>query len=102
VTGALDVVSPDREQEVSGTPTLIWNDDSGEDHYEIVVFDAYGNEIWKNLAVPGVSGSKTVEVPYAGPALSPGIVYQFRATSIKQGGTAIARTEDLRGVFLYR
>jgi hypothetical protein len=41
-----------------------------------------------------------VEVPYEGPALEPGTLYQFRATSIKQGGTPLARTEDLRGVFV--
>jgi hypothetical protein len=102
VTGALDVVSPDKEQVVSGTPTFVWGDDSGEDHYEIVVFDAFGNKTWEDLQVPGVSGSKTVQVQYGGPALTSGVMYQFRATSIKQGGSAIARTEDLRGVFLYQ
>jgi len=102
VTGALDVVSPDKEQVVTGTPTFIWNDDSGEDHYEVVVFDAFGTKVWEDLAVPGVSGSKTVEVSYGGPALTPNVIYQFRATSIKNGGSAISRTEDLRGVFLYQ
>jgi hypothetical protein len=102
VTGALDVVSPDKEQVVSGTPDLVWVDDSGEDHYEIVVFDAFGTLIWEDLAIPGVSGSANVTVPYAGPPLTSGVLYQFRATAIKQGGTAIARTEDLRGTFLYQ
>lgn len=100
VTGSLDVVSPDREEVVSGTPTFVWNDDSGEDHYEIAVYDAFGNLVWEKLDVPGVSGSKTVEVPYEGPALQAGTLYQFRATSIKQGGTPLSRTEDLRGVFV--
>jgi hypothetical protein len=102
VTGSLDVVSPDAEQVVSGTPKFVWNDDSGEDHYEVRVFDAYGNKVWEDLAVPSVSGAKTVEVDYAGPALKSGMVYQFRATSIKKGGAPIAMTEDLRGVFLYK
>lgn len=102
VTGALDVVSPDAEQTVSGTPTFIWKDDSGEDHYEVVVFDAFGNKVWEDLAVPSVSGNKNVEVTYGGPALQSGVLYQFRATSIKNGGTAISQTEDLRGVFLYK
>ena len=102
VTGALDVVSPDKEQVVSGTPTLVWNDDSGEDHYEIRVYDAFGTLIWEKVDVPGVSGDKTVEVTYGGPALESGMLYQFRAVSIKQGGTPIAITEDLRGVFLYK
>jgi hypothetical protein len=102
VTGALDVVSPDKEQVVSGTPTFVWVDDSGEDHYEVVVFDAFGNKIWEDLAIPGVSGAKNVEVPYGGTALTSGVLYQFRATAIKQGGSSIARTEDLRGVFLFQ
>ncbi|MBW2454790.1 MAG: carboxypeptidase regulatory-like domain-containing protein [Deltaproteobacteria bacterium] len=102
ITGALDVVSPDAEETVSGTPTFIWGDDSSEDHYEIVVYDVYGNLIWEDLAVPGVSGSSTVEVSYGGPTLESGLLYQFRATSIKNNGTPIARTEDLRGVFLYQ
>jgi hypothetical protein len=102
VTGSLDVVSPDAEAEVSGTPAFVFSDDSGEDHYEIVVYDVFGNLVWEKLDVPGVSGSATVTVDYGGPALEPGLLYQFRATSIKQGGAPIARTEDLRGVFLYR
>lgn len=102
VTGSLDVLGPDKEERVSGTPTFTWDDDSGEDHYQIVVFDAFGHKIWEDLAVPGVSGAKSVEVAYAGPPLSSGVLYQFRATSIKQGGTLTSRTEDLRGVFLYR
>jgi hypothetical protein len=100
ITGSLDVVSPDGEEVVAGTPTFVWNDDSGEDHYEIIVRDAFGNLVWEKLDVPGVSGGATVEVPYEGPALEPGTLYQFRATSIKQGGTPLARTEDLRGVFV--
>lgn len=102
ITGALDVVSPDAEQEVSGTPSFVWNDDSGEDHYAVVVFNAYGELVWEKTDVPGVSGAKTVTVPYGGPALQAGMLYQFRATSIKNSGAPIARTEDLRGVFFYR
>lgn len=102
VTGALDVVSPDREEVVTGTPDLVWNDDSGEDHYEIRVFDAFGTLVWEDTAIPGVSGGGIVSVPYGGPALQPGMLYQFRATSIKNGGTPLAITEDLRGVFLYQ
>jgi hypothetical protein len=79
----------------------VWEDDSGEDHYEVVVYDAYGNLIWEKLDVPGVSGSKTVTQAYEGPALAPGMLYQFRATSIKNGGSPISRTEDLKGVFLF-
>ena len=103
VTEALAVVSPGAEEpeEVSGTPTLIWADDSSEDNYEVVVYDALGELVWDDLNVPGVSGSKTVEVEYGGPALIPGMYYQFRAKSIKKD-SAISRTEDLRGVFVAR
>jgi hypothetical protein len=101
VTGSLDVVSPDKEAVVSGVPSFVWKDDSGEDHYQIRVFDAYGNKVWEDLAVPGVSGGKNVTVTYGGPALQAGLLYQFRAVSIKQGGSPLSTTEDLRGVFLY-
>lgn len=99
VTGSLDVQSPDGEEEVTGTPTFVWADDSGEEHYELAVYDAFGHLIWEDTEVPGVSGSKTVSVSYGGEALQQGMVYQFRATSIKNGGCPISRTEDLRGVF---
>jgi hypothetical protein len=104
ITGALAVVSPgaDKVDTVSGTPKLVWGDDSGEDHYEVRVFDALGNKVWEELAVPGVSGGAQVSVDYGGPALESGMIYQFRATSIKKGGAAIAQTEDLKGVFLYK
>jgi len=109
VTGALGVKSPGatKLEEVSGTPTFSWEDDSSEDHYELRVYDALGNKIWEDDAVPGVSGSDTVSATYAGPALKPGMIYQFRATSIgkSSGGkpaTPISQTEDLRGVFIYK
>ncbi|MFT3773961.1 MAG: hypothetical protein QM820_51995 [Minicystis sp.] len=102
VTGSLDVVSPDAESVVSGTPKFVWKDDSGENHYEVRVFDAYGNKVWEKTDVPGVSGNANVEVDYGGPPLKSGSLYQFRAVSIKNGGSALAMTEDLRGVFLYK
>jgi hypothetical protein len=106
VTGALGVVGPgaDGPEQVTGTPTFEFEDDSSEDFYELVVHDALGNEIWRDDQVPGVSGSATVMVPYGGPALTPGMYYRFQATSWKDGNpepTAISRTEDLRGVFVY-
>jgi hypothetical protein len=100
VTGSLDVISPDKEQVVTGTPEFVWVDDSGEDHYEIVVYDVFGKLIWQKTDVPGVSGDHEVHVPYEGDPLTPGLIYQFRATSIKNGGSPISRTEDLRGVFV--
>lgn len=44
-----------------------------------------------------MSGTDPV-VTYAGPALEPGMIYQFRATSLKSG-TPLSRAEDLRGMF---
>ncbi|HMA95032.1 MAG TPA: hypothetical protein VKP30_20210 [Polyangiaceae bacterium] len=98
VTGALDVVSPDAEQVVTATPSFVWVDDSSEDNYMLSVYDAFGNLVWENNAVPGVSGNQNVTVAYAGPALTPGMVYQYRATSVHKN-CPISRTEDLRGVF---
>ncbi|HTN83377.1 MAG TPA: hypothetical protein VL242_06820 [Sorangium sp.] len=103
VTGALAVVSPGATamDEVSGTPTFVFEDDSSEDLYEVMLFDALGAKVWENMDVPRVSGSEDVTVEYDGPALVSGMIYQFRATS-KKGGTPISQTEDLKGVFLYK
>ncbi|WP_433935813.1 hypothetical protein AB3662_13910 [Sorangium cellulosum] len=103
VTGALAVVSPgaSRMDEVSGTPTFVFEDDSSEDMYEVSLFDALGEKIWEDLEVPRVSGSENVTVEYGGPELVSGMIYQFRATS-KKDGTPISQTEDLKGVFLYK
>lgn len=104
ITGALAVTSPgkDRPEVVSATPTFVFADDASEDRYIVRVFDVFGGLVWEDTMVPGVMGSATVEVPYAGPALTPGMYYQFRATSArdKGGGSAISQTEDLRGVFI--
>lgn len=106
VTEALAVLGPGAEtaEAVTTPPTLRWADDSSEDRYELRVVDAFGTLVWEVLDVPGVSGSDAVEVPYAGPALTPGMYYQFRATSIRETpnkSSPISRTEDLRGVFVF-
>ncbi len=104
VTEALAVVRPGSEEPegVSGAPTFEFADDSSEDRYIVVVYDALGDLVWEKTDIPGVSGSPTVEVPYEGPALISGMWYQFWATSVrdkKDEETRISRTEDLRGVF---
>jgi hypothetical protein len=107
VTGALGVRSPGRDapEAVTGTPTFRWDDDSSEDGYEVRVFDAFGRMVWENTMLPGVSGGGEVSVTYGGPALMPGMYYQFRATSFRNRGgmgrsrAPISRTEDLHGVF---
>lgn len=103
VTGALAVISPGAEmiEKVSGAVTLSWEDDSSEDEYLVKLFDALGNDVWTKQGNFDPGGSKPVTLPYDGPALLPGMIYQFRATSIK-GGVPISSTEDLKGVFQYQ
>jgi hypothetical protein len=101
VTGALAVVSPGAEdiEPVSGTPTFSWEDDSSEDLYKVEVFDALGNLTWETEGVFDPGGGADATVEYGGPALEAGMIYQFRATSIKDG-VPISSTEDLKGVFI--
>jgi hypothetical protein len=101
VTGALAVESPgaDDIEEVSGAVTFSWEDDSSEDEYTVQVFDALGTLVWETTGNFDPGGSAPASVPYGGPALTSGMLYQFRATSIKDG-VPISSTEDLRGVFV--
>lgn len=105
ITGALRVVSPGANavETVSGTPECVREDDSSEDAYELTVLDGFGNELWKLLDMPSVSGASEVTQSYEGPALEAGY-YQFRAVSFRspKGGerTYISATEDLSGVFV--
>lgn len=104
ITEALAVRSPGAQQPeaVSEAPLLTWADDSSEDWYDVVVYDAFGEEVWRRDMLPGVSGGDEVSVTYAGP-LDVGMYYQFRVTSWRQPGgknaAPISATEDLRGVF---
>lgn len=112
ITEALGVVGPgaDDAEQVSSPPTLRWLDDSSEDFYTVVVYNAYGDLVWclseqlpncDGPNIPGVSGQAEVTVPYGGP-LELGMYYQFRATSWRSPGGKpgpISTTEDLRGVF---
>jgi hypothetical protein len=112
ITEALELFGPGAEEPeaVTTAPTLRWADDSSEDFYTVVVYNAYGELVWclsddAALAcdgpnVPSSSGAD-VSVAYGGP-MEPGMYYQFRATSWRvPGGTPgpISTTEDLRGVF---
>lgn len=107
ITEHLAIVGPGADApEAVGMPvTFSWADDSSEDRYELELYTALGDLVWEDRAVPGVSGSSTVELGYSGPALVPGMVYQFRVTSFRDGQgdpTAISRSEDLRGVFEFQ
>ena len=99
ITGALAVISPGATtaEMVTGNPTFMWADDSGEDLYLVEVFDSFGQRIWMKTT-PGVSGGAP-SLAYDGtPALQSGAYYQFRVTSSKNQ-CELSRTEDLRGVF---
>jgi hypothetical protein len=99
VTGALAIHFPGATvPEAVTTPlTFRWEDDSSEDAYHIVVYDAFGNEVPPPYDIPGFSGTEP-SVDYAGAALVPSMVYQFRVTSL-HGTRALSMTEDLLGVF---
>jgi hypothetical protein len=110
VTGALAVKSPGAEtMEVvsAAEPVFEWADDSSEDGYELEVFDAYGDRVYSDTAVPGVSGSATVTAKWAGAQPKEGMIFQFRARSYRESKKDkerryISATEDLRGVFLWK
>jgi len=104
VTEALDVIEPGAqgaEAVTTATPTFIFEDDSSEAGYTVVVYDAFGELVWETEGDFDPGGNADVEVTYAGPALEPGMYYQFRATSYDGDGVPLSSTEDLRGVFWY-
>ena len=103
VTSALAVKSPGATavDAVTGTPTFVWANDSSEEAYDVLVYDALGTQVWSKLGLAAPKGSGDVSLPYGGPALTVGQLYQFRATSLRKG-KPISRTEELRGVFFAR
>ena len=105
VTQALTVLSPGAEapEWVDAAPDLVWADDSSEDGYHLWVYDAFGELVWEVAEVPRVTGSTEVRVAWDGPALTPGMAYQFRVASYHDEGEQvfISKTEDLRGVFYF-
>lgn len=106
ITGALAVIGPgvDGIETVSAPPTFTWEDDSSEDAYEFFLYDALGNLVHENLAVPSPGGGEDVVYTPAGVTYEEGMIYQFRAFSYHDEATGhvrISATEDLRGVFLF-
>lgn len=99
VTAALDTVSPGAEgpEGLSEPPTLTWGPASNAQSYNVVVFNAYGDIVWEANDIPPAGGSANLSVAYDGP-FEDGMYYQFRATAYR-ADSAIATTEDLRGVF---
>jgi hypothetical protein len=100
ITGALGIISPgegDMPESVSDLTEVVFEDDSSEDQYAIVLFSMYGDTIWEK-SIPGQSGESNVSVAYDGPTLENGIYYQWKVTSYRKGGP-ISTSEDLRGIF---
>jgi hypothetical protein len=100
ITEALVIVSPGatEPQKVTETPTFVWKDDSSETKYSIVVYNAFGQEVWRDDNIPRVTGAENVTVKNEELILEDGMYYQFRATSWRDAGP-ISQTEDLLGVF---
>ena len=103
VTGALAVVSPGANaiDTVSGNVTFTWERDTSNTGYHVQVFDTFGTQIWESTGPFDQGGSKPATVAYGGPPLTSGMLYQFRATSLKNT-TPLSSTEDLKGVFIYK
>jgi hypothetical protein len=101
ITRALPVRSPgggDAPDIVGADPTFVFGGDASEDFIDVEVFDAFGELYW-STRLDGIPGQNDVSVRYAGPPLEDGMVYQFRATTIR-AGSPISTTEDLKGVFI--
>ncbi|MFW5924771.1 MAG: carboxypeptidase-like regulatory domain-containing protein [Myxococcota bacterium] len=105
VTGAIEIFEPGAtELEVidDPEPTFTWARDPSTESYELRVFDAHGNLVFENLAVPDPMGGETVSYTYDGPELEEGMIYQFRVLSVAlASGDYRSGTEDLLGVFQY-
>jgi hypothetical protein len=103
VTGAIQMVGPgagETSEVVTGTPKFTWKPYSSAQSYELRVFDSQGTKVWENLSVPDTKTSAgNIEAAYAGPPLTPGLIYQWRATAKGNAGNPISQTEELRGLF---
>ncbi|MBN1208736.1 MAG: carboxypeptidase regulatory-like domain-containing protein [Myxococcaceae bacterium] len=103
VTGAIQMVGPgagESSEEVVGTPKFTWKPYSSAKLYELRVFDVQGNKVWENTSISDVKNAEgNIEVSYAGSALTPGVIHQWRATAKGQAGNPISVTEELRGLF---
>jgi hypothetical protein len=91
----------------TATPTFAWqkaNVDSSASTYRVLVFDAFGNQVWSHDTAATTMNSIT----YAGAALQSGMTYQLRILAIKDSVpvpatfTQLSETEDLAGVFAYQ
>jgi hypothetical protein len=103
VTGAVNIVGPgagETVEDVTGTPRFTWKPYSSSQAYDVSVFDSFGNEVWKTRKSAVTGSDNTLD--YAGPALVPGTVYQWRVTALGNALTPKSMSEDLRGLFRVR
>jgi hypothetical protein len=98
ITDPVNIVGPDANMTVSGTPTFSWVAYPQTDHYKVEVFDSQGTTIWSQDNIP-----RSTSLGYGGPALQSGSYYQWRITSFAVAANTTARpisqSEDLRGVW---
>lgn len=90
----------------SATPAFAWmkgSVDSSAQSYRVLVFDAFGNQVWGS----DVAAAQSHSLTYGGPALEAGMTYQLRILAIKEAlpvpatFTQLSQTEDVLGVFTY-
>jgi hypothetical protein len=96
VTGAILMDGPGADgtvMPVSSTVTFGWHAYPSAANYTVQVFNSTGTKIWEQLSVTGTT------LPYGGPALTSGQVYQWRATAFGNQANPISTTEELRGLF---
>jgi hypothetical protein len=102
VTGAVQMVSPgagDAMDAVAGAPVLTWQPYPSAHTYDVVLFDALGNQVWSKSSLTAVTGSNN-SVTYDGASpLTSGKIYQWRTTARGNAGNPISLTEQLRGIF---
>jgi hypothetical protein len=94
VTGPVDMIGPDANQVVMGTPTFTWMAYSSSGLYHLQVFDSQGNQIW-------MMDTSATSLAYGGPALISGEFYKWHLIAYHATDTSreISMTEDLRGVW---
>jgi hypothetical protein len=100
VTEAITLVGPGANgpESMTAKPTLSWMKDPSAKDYHVQVFDALGAIVMDEHTNDG----GTISMPYTGP-FDPGMYYQVRITSYDDASppSALANTEDLRGVFFH-
>jgi hypothetical protein len=92
----------------TATPDFTWmttNVDSSSATYRVLVFDAFGTQIWQHDQAATASSNS---ITYASTtALVVGMTYQLRILAIKETNpttsfTQDSQTEDVKGVFIYQ